>query len=277
MEFSGKVALVTGGSSGIGLATARALSRRGAHVWLVARGEERLRSALAEVEAYKIREGQRFGCSRVDVSREDQVAAMMETVTRSIGLPDILINCAGEVEPGYIPDLPLSAFRNMMEIDYYGTVYTVKAALPGMIARGSGQIVNMSSAAGLIGVFGYGAYAPAKAATYIFTEVLRSEVKAHGVRVSVVFATDVDTPQLTFDREHRPYETEYAAGTAGVTKPEVVAKAIVRGIEHGQFLIIVGLPSRAMYWLSGMGREVVQYFFDFLVARAQKKMRAAAQ
>jgi 3-dehydrosphinganine reductase len=275
MDFSGKVALVTGGSSGIGLATAKELSRRGAHVWLVARNEERLRSALAEVEGQKARDGQRFGYSVADVSQEDQVSAMMETVIHSTRLPDILINSAGEVEAGYVQDLPLSTFRKTMEIDYYGTVYTVKAVLPGMIARRSGQIVNISSLAGVVGGFGYSTYAPAKSAVYIFSDVLRSEMKSHGIRVSVVFPPDTDTPQLAYDREHRPFETEYAAGPVGMAKPDAVAKAIVHGIERGDHMILPGFQGKIIFGLSGLGRGLLQYLEDILVARAQKKRRAA--
>lgn len=275
MEFSGKVALVTGGSSGIGLATARKLSQKGAHVWLVARGEERLRSALAEVEGHKLREGQRFGFSKADVSDERQASAAVETVVHSIGLPDILVNSAGEVQPGYVQELAVSVFREMMEIDYFGTVHTVKAVLPGMITRGSGQIVNVSSLAGLVGGFGYSAYAPAKSAVYIFSDVLRSEMKSHGIRVSVVFPPDTETPQLAFDRQHRPFETEYAAGAAGLASPEAIADAILHGIEHGQHMILPGFQGKAIFWLSGLGRTVLQQAEDSLVARAQKKMRTA--
>ncbi|MGA2112037.1 MAG: SDR family oxidoreductase [Anaerolineales bacterium] len=277
MEFFGKVALVTGGSSGIGLATADELSHRGAHVWLVARGEERLRSALAEVEGHKLREGQRFGFSKADVSDEGQVSALVETVIHSMGLPDILINSAGEVQPGYAQDLAVSAFRQMMDIDYFGTVHTIKAVLPGMIARGSGQIVNVSSLAGLIGGFGYSAYAPAKAAVYILSDVLRSEMKPHGIRITVVFPPDTDTPQLVYDRQHRPVETEYAAGAAGMVSAQAVAKAIVHGIERGQHMILPGFQGKMIFWLSGVGRTVLQQTEDSLVARAQKKMRTAAQ
>jgi 3-dehydrosphinganine reductase len=277
MEFSGKVALVTGGSSGIGLATARELSRKGAHVWLVARGEERLRSALAEVEGHKLREDQRFGFSKADVSDERQVSAMVETVVNSIGLPDILINSAGEVQPGYVQELAVSAFREMMDIDYFGTVHTVKAVLPGMIARGSGQIVNISSVVGFFGGFGYSAYAPAKSAVYVFSEVLRAEMKSHGIRVSVVFPPDTDTPQLAFDRQHRPFETEYVAGAVGLASPQAIAESTLHGIEHGQYMIMPGFQGKAVFWLSGLGRAVLQLAENYLVARAQKKMRAAAR
>lgn len=277
MEFSGKVALITGGSSGIGLATASELSRRGAHVWLAARGEERLHSALAEVEGHKLREGQRFGSSKVDVSDEHQVLAMVETVSQTVGLPDILINSAGEVEPGYVQDLPLSAFRKMMDIDYFGTVHTIKAVLPGMIARGSGHIVNVSSLAGLIGGFGYGAYAPTKSAVFVFSDVLQSEMKPHGIHVSVVFPPDTDTPQLVYDRQHRPFETEYAAGAAGMISAQTVAKSIVHGIEHNQHMILPGFQGKVIFWLSGLGRSVLRQTEDSLVARAQKKMCTAGK
>jgi len=276
MEFSGKVALITGGSSGIGLATAEELSHRGAHVWLVARGQERLQSALAEVERHRLREDQHIGFSKADVSDEAQARAVMETVIHSVGLPDILVNSAGEVEPGYAQELAVSVFRRMMEIDYFGTVHMIQAVLPGMIARGSGQIVNVSSLAGLIGGFGYSAYAPAKAAVYILSDVLRSEMKPHGIRIAVVFPPDTDTPQLMYDRQHRPVETDYAAGAAGSVSAQTVARAIVHGMERGQHMILPGFQGNLIFWLSGLGRTLLQQTEDSLVARAQKKMRQAA-
>ncbi|MCP5430947.1 MAG: SDR family NAD(P)-dependent oxidoreductase [Chromatiaceae bacterium] len=112
------------------------------------------------------------------------------------GLPDFLFNCAGRAEPGYIQDYSLDAYEAAMRVDYLGTVIPTQYLLPDFIARGSGHIINVSSVAGFLGLIGYGTYAPAKFAVVGFSEVLRHEMKPHGVRVSVVCPPDVDTRDL---------------------------------------------------------------------------------
>jgi 3-dehydrosphinganine reductase len=208
MDFGGMTALVTGGSSGIGLATARLLSTRGAHVWLVARNEEKLAAALAQLESGRISPQQRFGYSVADVGDAEQAASAVAEAEQGVGLPDLVFNCAGVAHPGYFQELDLEVFRWMMQVNYFGTVYVTKAAVPGMIARGSGHIVNISSVAGFLGVFGYTAYGASKYAVRGFSEVLRAEMKPHGIRVSVVFPPDCDTPQLAYENQFKPIETK---------------------------------------------------------------------
>jgi len=158
----GKVVLVTGGSSGIGLAAARQLSAAGAHVWLAARRLPVLESALKEVLAARSDPSQQCGIISADVSDSGQARSVIDTVTRSAGAPDVVFNSAGITQPGYIQDLSLEVFEHLMQVNYLGTVYVTTAALPAMLARGSGHIINISSIAGYMGVFGYTAYGATK-------------------------------------------------------------------------------------------------------------------
>ncbi|HLA96805.1 MAG TPA: SDR family NAD(P)-dependent oxidoreductase, partial [Anaerolineales bacterium] len=143
-----RVALVTGGSSGIGLALARLLAQKGSHVWLAARREDGLAAALAEVKAARQNNQQLCGAISADVSDPAQAVEAAEQVARQVGAPHLLVNSAGVARPGYFQELDLEAFRWMMEINYFGAVHMVKAVLPGMLERGSGHIVNLSSVAG---------------------------------------------------------------------------------------------------------------------------------
>jgi len=176
-SFQDRTVLITGGSSGIGLALARRLSEAGAHIWLMARRKPELESALARLNgaagSHHIVDG--------DVSDWRRVAEAIAQVERESGLPDLVINSAGVTRPGYVQDLSIEIFREMMEINYLGTVHVVKAVLPGMIARSSGYIVNISSTAGLLGVFGYTAYGASKFAVRGFSDALRAEVKPLGI------------------------------------------------------------------------------------------------
>jgi len=271
MKFAEAVCLVTGGSSGIGLATARQLAARGAHVWLLARDEARLQAALAQVEAARLASDQRCGYVIADVASAEQASAAVAKVTEQVGLPDLLLNSAGVARPGYFQELDLEVFRWTMGINFFGTVHMAKAVVPGMIARGSGHIVNMSSAAGFLGVFGYTAYGSSKYAIRGFSEVLRTEMKPHGVRVSVVFPTDVDTPQLAYENQFKPPETKAIAGTSKPLTPDQVAAAIIEGVEHNRFAILPGAEAKLTYRLAGIFGGWIHPVLDHMVAGAQTR------
>ncbi|MRR10567.1 SDR family NAD(P)-dependent oxidoreductase, partial [bacterium] len=170
IEYEGRTALVTGGSSGIGLALAKLLAERGAQVWLLARRKDLLETARGEIG---------HGCRglAVDVSDWKAVQKAVGQVEKEAGTPDLVFNSAGVTRPGYVQDLDVDVFRQMIEINYLGTVHVVKAVLPGMLKRGSGWIVNISSAAGFLGVFGYTAYGASKYAVRGFSDALRAEMK----------------------------------------------------------------------------------------------------
>jgi 3-dehydrosphinganine reductase len=278
-----KVALVTGGSSGIGLAIARLLAQQGAHVWLVARRKEILETALKEVAAARLgtdgtehrdsteNRPQRCGIFSADVSDAAQAAAAVEHVSAQAGVPDLLVNAAGIAHPGYVQDLSLEIFRAMMEVNYFGTVYITKAALPGMLKRGSGHFINISSMAGFIGGFGYSAYCASKYAVRGFSDVLRSELKPLGLRVSIVFPPDTDTAQLAYEAPFKPPETKALAGNLKVMSPEAVAKITLQQAARGRYIILPGMDTRLIYWLNGLLGNAVYPIMDWLIARARKQ------
>jgi 3-dehydrosphinganine reductase len=267
-SFQGRLALIAGGSSGIGLALAKLLVQEGAKVWLLARRKEGLESALRTLESVS---GNGHGMLATDVSDWQQVQAAVQRVINEAGVPDLLINSAGVTHPGYVQDIPIEIFRQMMEIDYFGTVHTVKALLPAMLERGSGHIVNISSGAGYLGLFGYSAYGAAKYAVRGFSDVLRAEVKPLGLRVSVVFPPDTDTPQLAYENQFKPFETRAITGNGGVLSAEKVANDILRGVKRGQYVIVPGLENHLAYLLSGLLGNAVYLIMDAMVTDARRK------
>ncbi len=268
--FSDRVVLITGGSSGIGLETGKLLSQQGAHVWLAARHKDRLELALREVESARCRPGQRFGAVITDVTDLDQAAKAVVEVTETCGSPDILINSAGAVYPGLFRDMEMAVIRQLMEVNYFGTVHMTRACLPSMVARRQGYIVNISSVYGFIGGYGYSAYCASKFAIRGFTDALRAELRPLGVGVSIVFPQNTATPQLEYENELKP-DVVRALDNTSVMSPRDVARAIVRGIARRQYVIIPGTEGKLLFWLSGLSSTALYWFLDRLVDRALKR------
>jgi 3-dehydrosphinganine reductase len=269
--WNGKVVLVTGGSSGIGLAAAKQMAAGGAHVWLTARHQDRLELALKEVQAACSTASQRCGILAADVSDCQQAAHVVETVTQSAGAPDVLFNSAGITQPGYVQDLHTSIFEQLMQVNYFGTVYPTAAVLPAMLKRGSGHIINISSMAGYMGVFGYTAYGASKYAVAGYSEALRAEMKPHGIRVSVAFPPDTDTPQLAYEAPYKPAETKAISGNAKALSSEKVAASILQQAGKGRFLIFPGTDSRLFYILtSKLPKSLIFAILDSMASSAKK-------
>jgi len=266
-----KVVLVTGGSSGIGLAAARQLAAAGAQVWLTARHAEALQAALREVEAARCDPSLPCGIFPADVSDPRQAQRVVEAVTRSAGAPDMLINSAGITQPGYVQELSLEVFERLMQVNYFGTVYVTAAALPAMLERGSGHIINLSSMAGYMGVFGYSAYGATKYAVAGYSEVLRAEMKPRGVRVSVVFPPDTETAQLAYEEPFKPPETKALSGNAKALSADQVARAILQQAARGHFMIFPGTDARLFYILtSKLPKSLVFAVLDRMAAAGRK-------
>jgi 3-dehydrosphinganine reductase len=276
-SFQKQIVLITGGSSGIGLEIARQLSQEGAHIWLVARRLELLNTALKIVEAAKTNADQRFGVVSADISDPDQVQKAVQKVIDEIGLPDMVINSAGVAQPGYIQELSLEIFHWMMNVNYFGTVYVNKAVIPGMIQRGSGYLVNISSPAGYLAAFGYSAYSASKYAVTGFSDILRSEMKPHGIRVSIVFPPDTDTPQLAYESSFQPIETQALAPFRSVMKAEVVARATLRGIARNQYMILPGFDPKFMYATRILGTAFYPLFDKIHSILIRRKLKQQAK
>ncbi|HSB67248.1 MAG TPA: SDR family oxidoreductase [Anaerolineales bacterium] len=264
----GKVAIVTGGSSGIGKAIACELAKRGLDVWLIAQRKELLTAAQKEVETYRQKPSQIIATISTDISDLDQVRMAVRQVIDRSGIPDLLVNSAGVAQPGYVQELDINIFSWMMEVNYFGTVFMTKEVLPAMIKRGSGYILNISSAAGFLGTFGYTAYGASKFAVNGFTSALRAEMKSHGIGVSIVFPVDTETSQLEYENRFKPLETRALDTLSKVMSPEAVAHEAIKGIERGHYLILPGFDSKLLYRANGIFGQELSFLMDQIVAKA---------
>lgn len=272
-DLTGKTVVVTGGSSGIGLATAGAFAQRGARVAIIARDEGRLVAAKRTIEA-KAPRGRVLAVT-ADVADCDAIFSAIGRVREELGEPDVLVNCAGVFTPGDFATMDADVFREHMDIDVLGLIWATQAVVPGMIERGHGHIVNVSSVAGFIGVFGYTAYSTAKFAVMGFSEALRQEMKPLGIRVSVVCPPDVDTPGLMREKSLRPAECDKVCGNIRAIAPEMVATEIVRTVESGRYLVVIGGMSKAYFRLKGLVPELFFTIMDSDVGRARRQRMAS--
>jgi 3-dehydrosphinganine reductase len=268
---SAKHAIITGGSSGIGLAIAHRLVARGMHVTIVARNAERLAAAEAAIKASRASDAQRVLAISADVASEAATRVAMTHAIAELGTPDLLITSAGLGGfVGRFEDAPLEEFESVMAVNYLGSVYCARAVLPSMRARRRGHVCFVSSGAALIGVYGYSVYAPTKFALRGLADVLRAELKRDDVRVSIVYPPDTDTPMLQEELATAPPETRAIAASAGLWTADAVARVTLRGIDAQRFEIPIGTELWALQHFRGIASGGINWYLDRLVSRARR-------
>jgi len=231
--LTGKTALVTGASSGIGRSTALALADAGASVALVARRAERLKDLAAQIEA----DGGQALARAADVTDEQDATRAVEDAVGHFGGLDILVNAAGMTQTGKVENGDLTDWRYVFELNFWAALYTARAAIPALKANGGGDIVNISSTAGRRAVGAtFGPYAASKFALTAFNESLRAEVTLAGIRVSIIEpgATATEIHEHIKDEKVREFTRNHVEKD-GAMQPDDVAAAVV---------FVVSLPPR---------------------------------
>lgn len=261
--MNSQTVFITGGSSGIGLATALLYHSRGYRVAIAGRNAEKLNAASQG----------RFETYQLDVSVPENVQEVVAAYCRNHGnqAPDILINSAGVMIPGRFIEMPEKDFWANIDVDFNGTVHVCRAFAPLMVQRGSGHIVNVASVAGFLGIYGYTGYSAAKYAVMGMSEALRFELEPLGVSVHVVCPPDTRTPGLTLEQSMRPKETDAAAGNIKPIEPEQVARALVKGVDKNKNTIVIGALSRLYYRLKGIWPELFYWVVSSDVRSVQKR------
>lgn len=224
MAFSGKVAFVTGGASGMGRLAARRLAAAGARVAVVDVNEEGL------AETARGQDGIR--AYAVDVTDARAVAGLVERVESELGPIDRVMNAAAIMPTGRLLDQDVDLIRRIMDINYAGTVAVCQVALPRMLARRRGDLVNFASVAGWLPTLHFGAYNASKFAVVAYTEVLAHENAKQGVRFACVCPPPVATPLLE-QAKSRPKILDEVPPI----RPESVLDAIERDLERGRLMV----------------------------------------
>ena len=233
MELTGKRILITGGSSGIGLAIARVFLAKGAKVVITGRRPDTLATAVAELDASGFVRG-----VSADMGTAAGRAATLEQALDALGGLDILVNNAGGVRAGRLETTSEADIEAMVAVDLLAPILLTRAALPALRASGDAMVVNVASGIALVGAPFYTTYAAVKAGLARFGEALRRELKGEGVHVLTAFPGGTDTPMMKSNR---------AGPELGFSREPAsdVAAAIVAGIETGAFEVIRGGETRA--------------------------------
>lgn len=240
-------ALVFGGSEGIGLSVAEGLLRQGCRVGLVARDAAKL--AAARQHLLDVTGAPPEHCL-IDCADVTDAASVVAACTRLLAvMPDVslVFSSAGQTLPGYVDTLVAADYEAQWRHNCLGMVHVVNAVLPQLRACGGGQIVGTSSLLGLMGMFGYSAYAASKFALNGYLLALRAELAPEGIGVTVLCPPAVDTPGFARENQVKPAEVLRAEMQAGVAPPAVVAEALLRRLRRNPALVVPTLQARLVY------------------------------
>jgi NAD(P)-dependent dehydrogenase (short-subunit alcohol dehydrogenase family) len=238
VSANGKVVAITGGTAGVGRATARAFAREGASVAVLARGRERLESTRRELESL----GDRATAVETDVADPEQVESAAARIEDELGPIDVWVSNAMATVFAPVHDTTPEEFRRATEVTYLGSVWGIMAALRRMRPRDAGTVVQVGSALAYRGIPLQAAYCGAKHALQGFLESLRTELEHEGshVRVTMVQLPALNTPQFTWSRAKLPRQPQ---PVPPIFEPEVAAEAIVWAAAHPRRELMVGWPT----------------------------------
>lgn len=277
-RYRGKVAIITGGASGIGAAIGRELSRCGAEVVLADRQAELAAGVAAEI----VRDGGRASAAEVDVRNIESVQDVVnDTLARSKRVDFFFNNAgigvAGEMD-GYAPE----DWDDVIDVNLRGVAHGVQAVYPSMIRQGSGHIVNTASMAGLVGAAGEGSYTATKHAVVGLSKSLRIEARRHGVRVSVLCPGVIRTPILTGGKFGRlnfeGLREETMLAMWALLRPmdaQAFARAAARAVARDEGIIVLPRWWKALWYLERVSPALSQAVWSGALEKARKDIEAS--
>ncbi|WP_395061983.1 SDR family NAD(P)-dependent oxidoreductase [Paraburkholderia silvatlantica] len=236
-------AVVTGGGSGIGAATAAALLRAGARVTLMGRDAARLDAQRAALGG-----GEQVACVCVDITDEDAVNAAFARAAQTLGAVDILVNNAGQAQAAPFTQTDLALWKRMLDVNLTGAFLCTRAVLPGMLARKAGRIVNVASTAGQVGYPYVAAYCASKHGVIGMTRALALEVATQGVTVNAVCPGYTETELLQASLEQITRKT---------SRSEAEARSILVRHNPQQRFVTPEEVANAVLWLCAPGSSAI--------------------
>ncbi|XP_014275025.1 3-ketodihydrosphingosine reductase [Halyomorpha halys] len=272
-DLKNKHVVITGGSSGIGKCLAVEAIQRGANVTIIARDEQKLNNTKRDIIQHCIYSTQRVFTASLDLSTNnyEEIEKAMHSIEQEGGPIFMLFNCAGMAICGKLEDISPSDIRKLHDLNCLGSIMTTRAVIEGMKSRGEGHIIFVSSQSGLIGIYGLTAYSASKFALRGFAEALQMEVQTYGIKITIAYPPDTDTPGFAVENQGKPKETKLICQAAGLFQPEVVAGQMFRDALAGMFASTVGADGFMVLTLTtGMSpcRTVLQLMSELFLMSA---------
>lgn len=241
IDMVGKVALVTGGASGMGQIIARRLAKQGARVAIFDVNEQGLRDTAAQQD--------NITGFRCDISSLEDVESSVAEVAATVGPIDLLVHAAALMPSHKLIDHTHEGMEKLFRINYFGTTYMVRAVLPAMLARGNGRIIAFGSIAGIALVPKMGGYCATKAAVNAYMEVLQNEIRDSGVRAHLVCPPAVNTPLVDQTlATDSPGSIVQAKESGRLANPEKIVDAIEKGVRKDRDIIYPGEAKLLYLW-----------------------------
>ncbi len=253
-SLAGEVALITGGSRGLGLALAREFAAEGCRIALCARVEDELAAAVSDLRS----RGAEVFAFAADVSRQDDVDTLIAAVTAHFGRIDILVNNAGVIQVGPVQNFDPADFEEAMQTNFWGTVRPTLAVLPQFLQSGKGRIVNISSIGGKVSMPHLLPYVSSKYAVAGFSQGLAAELGPQGIKVTAIFPGLLRTGsfvQALFKGDQKKEAEWFTLGASlpGISMdPARAARQIVRAVRRGERDLTLSLPAKTAAVLNGL-------------------------
>ncbi|CAG5028180.1 unnamed protein product [Parnassius apollo] len=251
-NLKSKHVVVTGGSSGIGKAAAVEAAKLGAHVTIIGRDEQKLKSAVMDISNVCTAQGeQKVQYAVLDVTSDYLlIEKSLSDLEINIGPIFMLINCAGMCICGQFENMKVEDIKQMIDLNYFGTAYPTRYVLKEMKGRNEGIVVFVSSEAALLGIYGYSAYSAAKWAVRGLAESVLMELVGTNVRLMLAFPPDTDTPGFQIEELTKPKETKLISGSGGLQSPEEVGKKMIHDALNGKVYSVFGFSGKLLSLLN---------------------------
>lgn len=268
--WTDKRVLITGGSKGIGRATALRVAEQGAKVVILARGQQALDATLAELNA--VSPG--HGAVSTDISDPASVSQAVEAAVEVLGGLDVVVSNAGTAQMKALQDSEPELYRKMMDVNYFGSVWLTKAVAPHLWAS-KGHICYVTSLYGILSTWGASAYASSKFATVGFAESMRQEFLLRGVSTTIFYPTTTETPGLEKENEDKPpiaWAIESENFLNQTYPPEKMAAGITTTIEKARFHSLGAWDSWLIFYAQRWFPSIVRFAVDMDMRNAIKKL-----
>ncbi|MGB5912387.1 MAG: SDR family oxidoreductase [Promethearchaeia archaeon] len=238
--FKGKFAVISGGSKGMGKATAKLFVQLGGSVCIIARGMDALKETQNECNKLKSDDSQFIEVIACDTTDMNKLKPLLTDIIKKYIIPDYLFNFVGYAYAQYLEKLTLEDFKTNMNMNYYGQLVPTLIILPYFLEAKNGYISFTSSVMGFMGIMGFATYTPTKYALFGLAEALRHELFPYNIKVSILFPADTDTPGFAEENKLKPPECALISESGGLLTPEEVADEFIKSILQKRFEILLG-------------------------------------